>query len=293
LLLRYVITDRYSGYLLKDFLRVHYRMSGALVRRLKYSENLYINDQASRADSELKAGNTVCVDLYMPDGQRNVSSVRSELDIIYEDEHMICLNKPSGVCTHPVRFYTDCTLANHLVHYYNSKDMFLKIRPVSRLDKNTSGIITFAKNEYVQDVMSKNNIDKEYIAIVHGVFNEKKGIINAPIEKKTSVEREISEKGKPATTMFEVIRESEKFSLLRIIILTGRTHQIRIHLSHTGHPLAGEDLYSGYDDSDIIQRHALHSYKMTCRHPIYKYMLSLSAPIPVDFNKALAHCGLA
>jgi 23S rRNA pseudouridine1911/1915/1917 synthase len=291
--LKSIIEDKYDGYHLKDFLRVHYRLSGTFIKRLKYSGNLEVDHNRVMANHILKTGDMVAIDLYIPDSRGNVIPVEADIDILFEDEHIICLNKPAGICTHPVRFYTDNTLANHLMYYFISNDQLLKIRPVSRLDKGTSGLITFAKNEYAQDILSKSRMTKEYIAIAHGIFAEKRGIIDEPIEKNSTIEREINENGRSATTLYEVISESERYTLLKIIILTGRTHQIRVHFSHIGHPLLGDTLYSGYDDSDIISRQSLHSHRLNCSHPVYKYKLDIKAPIPFDFHDALKRCGLA
>jgi 23S rRNA pseudouridine1911/1915/1917 synthase len=287
------ITEEYDGCALKDFLRVHYKMSSTFIKRLKYAGGLYVNDMRSNACQTLTKGDLICADLYIPDRKHSVVPAKADIDILYEDEHLICLNKPAGICTHPVRFYADCTLANHLMHYYVTMGMDLKIRPVSRLDIGTSGLVTFAKNEYAQERMTKNILIKEYAAIAHGRFDDKNGIIDAPIIKKDAMERMIDENGRSAVTLYEVIGMSKEFSYLKLVLLTGRTHQIRVHLSHIGHPLLGDSMYSGYNDIAITSGQALHSRRLAFHHPVYDHMTDITAPLPLEFRNALIKCDLA
>lgn len=167
-----------------------------------------------------------------------------------------------------------------------------KIRPVNRLDLNTSGIIIFAKCEYIQEALSKqmkdNIFKKEYLCIVNGTFpdDKKSGVINLPIERKQGsiIERCISKNGQPSITHYEVLKQykDKNYSVVKCLLETGRTHQIRVHMSAISHPLLGDTLYG--TSSDLINRQALHSYKVSFIHPIFKKELNLLADIPKDMR---------
>ena len=165
-----------------------------------------------------------------------------------------------------------------------------KIRPINRIDKDTSGLVVFAKNEYIQEClihqMKLGDFKKDYIAIVEGHFESKKGTINAPISRKENsiIERCVDNSGSPSITHYEVIKESEingmKISIVKCSLETGRTHQIRVHMSYVSHPLLGDDLYGG--NTNLITRQALHSYRISFIHPITKQVVNYEVPLPND-----------
>ena len=176
-------------------------------------------------------------------------------------------------------------LVEHLqigVKYYLNNNK--KIRPINRLDRDTSGIVLFAKNEYIQELMINNTkMKKEYIAITDGILKEKFGTIDLPIARKLGsiMEREVSEEGQTAITHYEVIRQIQgKYALVKLELGTGRTHQIRVHLSHIGTPILGDTLYG--KETDVITRQALHAQKITFIHPITQNNVEIIAPIPDD-----------
>ena len=213
-------------------------------------------------------------------------------DIIYEDEALLILDKPAGIAVHPsISHYTD-SLANGVKYYFDTIGLKRKIRPVNRLDLNTSGLIVFAKNEYVQECliqqMQTNEFKKEYLAIVHGIFENVQGTINLPIARKENsiIERCISENGQEAITHYEVLKTSNDLSLVHCTLQTGRTHQIRVHMSAIGHPLVGDTLY-GSDFSDSITRQALHSYKISFIHPISHQIFSFTSELPDDIKSSI------
>ena len=163
-----------------------------------------------------------------------------------------------------------------------------RIRPVNRLDRDTTGVVLFAKNEYIQEClikqMANNTFYKEYIAILDGKLENQKGIINAPISRKDGsiIERCIDENGSKAISHYELIDTKNNLSLVKFILETGRTHQIRLHSKHIGHPIIGDTLYG--NESSLITRQALHCYKISFIHPISKNKLELVAPIPQDME---------
>jgi 23S rRNA pseudouridine1911/1915/1917 synthase len=183
------------------------------------------------------------------------------------------------------------TLANGMVYHWMGEKDNITIRPVNRLDKDTSGLVVFAKSSHIQHLMSletyKSNMKKEYVAIVHGIVEADSGTIDVPIARETqhSVKRVVREDGSKAVTHYRVLRKYSDYSLLSIILETGRTHQIRVHMTHIGHPLLGDELYGG--SSEAIQRHALHAYRIVMRHPVSREIIKLTAPVPGDMVSLL------
>lgn len=173
------------------------------------------------------------------------------------------------------------------VKYYLNNNK--KIRPINRLDRDTSGIVLFAKNEYIQELMINNTkIKKEYIAVADGILKEKSGTIDLPIARKPGsiMERQVSEEGQTAITHYEVIRIiQDRFTLVKLELGTGRTHQIRVHLSHVGAPILGDTLYG--KGTDLIARQALHAHKITFSHPITQNTVEIIAPIPDDISNVI------
>ena len=195
-----------------------------------------------------------------------------DLDIVYEDEWILIVNKSAGIAIHPSVLHYSDSLCNGIKYYFNSISLNKKIRPVNRLDFNTSGLVIFAKCEYIQEClisqMKKNLFKKEYLAICEGSFDIKSDTISLPIARKDNsiIERCISENGQQSITHYEVLKEFKNYTLIKCILETGRTHQIRVHLSAIGHPLLGDTLYG--NKSDLINRQALHCYKLKFIHPI-------------------------
>lgn len=235
-------------------------------------------------------GDKISISFNYSEDNSNIIAKQMPLDIVYEDECLLILNKKSGIPVHPSVLHYEDSLSNSIKFYFDSINLRKKIRPVTRIDKDTSGLVVFAKNEYIQEFliqqMKLGKFYKEYIAIVEGTFKEKKGTIYAPIARKEGsiIERCIHSDGLPSITNYEVLKEGKiqniNFSIVKCILETGRTHQIRVHMSYILHPLFGDDLYGG--NTTFIQRQALHSYKISFLHPITKQILSLSSPIPND-----------
>ena len=212
------------------------------------------------------------------------------LNIIYEDDAYLVINKPAGMPVHPSMDHFTDSISNGVRYYFDLTNLKKKIRPVNRLDKNTSGLVIFAKNEYIQECLVKqmknNQFYKEYIAICEGEFEQKHGTINAPIARKENsiIERCIDKSGDTAITEYEVIKynEEKNYSIVKCILKTGRTHQIRIHMNYIEHPLLGDTLYG--NASELISRQALHSYKISFIHPIEKKVADYTAPLPFDMK---------
>lgn len=272
---------------IKEVLRKSLSMSSRLITKIKYN-HLYLNGSHCSVNSTVQHGDIVCVDFnYNEDNSNIVSNPQIKLDILYEDELYIIINKPSNMPIHPsMEHYTD-SLSNGVKTYFDSIHLHKKIRPVNRLDKDTSGIVVFAKNEYAQENFKP--ICKEYIAIINGIFSGN-GIIDLPIGRKNGsiIERCIDyENGDSAITEYEVIKNISEYnlSIVKCTLMTGRTHQIRVHLANKLSPILGDTLYGS--TSNLINRQALHSYHLRLIHPINKKVIDIYAPIPEDISNII------
>lgn len=206
--------------------------------------------------------------------------------IAYEDDYLLIIDKPPGMLIHPTVNESGCTLYDHVAAYYQQKNLSCDIHPVSRLDRNTSGLVIFAKEPVVQFWLSQREIIKEYLAIATGRIELDAGIIEAPIARKEGsiIERCISENGKYAKTAYQVLHRSEDKTLLRLRLFTGRTHQIRVHLAHIGHPLYNDNLYGTPGPQS---RHALHAYRLQFIHPVSDLSLEVTRELPKDLRKII------
>ena len=226
------------------------------------------------------------MDLSYTENNSNIVPTKMSLDIIFEDEAILVLNKPSGTSTHPSMLHFKDSLSNGVRYYFDSIGLHKKIRPVNRLDLHTSGLIIFAKNEYIQECLIKqmenNSFKKEYHAIINGHLENKTGTIDKPISRNPNsiIERCIDKNGKRAVTHYEIIKELDNCSLVKCILETGRTHQIRVHFASINHPLLGDSLYG--KKSDLIDGQALMCTKLTFIHPISNKKMELK--INPNFN---------
>lgn len=293
---------------IKELLKSYYNMSDKLIAKLKRYKRIFKNSVPAYVTATLDINDIVTIDLNFDEEVDNIESINHKLDIIYEDDYMLIINKEAGYPIHPSNMHHDDTISNFVKYYFETNNIKRKIRPVNRLDKDTSGITIFAKSDYIQDMlikqMKENIFKKEYLAITEGIFTEKEGLISAPIARKygSIIEREINfnedsslgidYKPYPAETLYKVITENQKdnLSLVNYTLLTGRTHQIRLHSKYKGAPLLGDYLYN--KESDLISRQALHSYKITFIHPITKKPLEFTAKLPDDMNNIITKFNL-
>lgn len=296
MVLKYIVTDtKYQN--INQLLKQEFHISARLQHKLILAEQILLNGVSTDTRTFLSLDDVVEINLDFEEESENIVATEMKLNIIYEDDAFLILNKPAGIAVHPSILHYEDSLSNGVKFYFESIGLKRKIRPVNRLDLNTSGLIVFAKNEYVQEClikqMKENIFKKEYIAIVHGVLENKKGTISLPIARKhdSIIERCISDDGQEAITDYTTLKILKDLTVVKCFLRTGRTHQIRVHMSAIGHPLIGDTLYG--KSSKLIARQALHSYKVSFLHPINKTILELTCDVPddmQDLGKAFKSC---
>ncbi len=290
--IQYQIPPEFDGRTADRFLRAQ-GFSRHLLIQTKYQENGLLLDGISiRSNQKLHAGQTLHAVIPHLAPNENLLPVRLPLSIVYEDSDLIVLNKPAGMPVHPSQGHYDDTLSNALAYYYQQRGEPFTARSVGRLDRDTSGVVLFSLNELsaciLAEQMRHRKIHREYRAICTGVLPAS-GCIRAPIARAhdSTIERIVDEaRGEPAVTYFERLTVRNGFSLSAVRLETGRTHQIRVHMKHIGHPLPGDFLYN--PDYTHIARQALHSYQLSFTHPITKQPLTFTAPIPEDMQVLLS-----
>ena len=289
----YIVDKASEGTTLKHYLSKRLQFSRRGIISLKKSGGVLINGDISHMNALLKESDKIEI-TFEDSESENILPEQMELDIVFEDEHIIVLNKEFGMPVHPTRRHIMGTLANGLAYYWLGRAEQIKIRPINRLDKDTSGLVVFAKNAHIQHLLSfyigKEEFKKEYIAIVHGNLLNSEGTINLPIARETEhgMKRVVREGGDRAVTHYKTLAAASGFCMVNITLETGRTHQIRVHMSHIGHPLLGDEMYGG--STELIGRQALHAEKITMLHPLTNQWHTFSAPVPEDMQRLIKGC---
>ena len=288
-----IIDNKYEN--IKAICKSYFHISERLLIKLKKEKKILLNGKSVFINFVPSINDILTIDLDFDEYSPNIVPTKMDLDILFEDESMLIINKPANLPVHPSMGHFEDSLANGVKYYFVEKEYKSQvIRPVIRLDKDTSGIVVFAKNEYIQESlisqMKQNTFKKEYIAILTGILNEKQGTINAPIARKENsiIEREINPNGDISITHYKVLKKLNiknednniNLSLVNFLLETGRTHQIRIHSKYINHPILGDSLYG--EKSNLISRQALHAYKIFFTHPITKKGIEIIASIPQD-----------
>lgn len=287
MILEYIVKDnKYQN--INQILKQEFHISARLLHKLIVEKHVMLNGCVADTRVSVISGDFITVNLDFEEESENIIPSQMKLNIIFEDDALLVLNKHAGIAVHPSILHYENSLSNGVKFYFDSIGLKRKIRPVNRLDLNTSGLIVFAKNEYVQECLIQQMIThvfkKEYIAIVQGHFEQKSGTIDLPIarKEKSIIERCVSPDGQEAITDYCVLKEFENYSVVKCSLKTGRTHQIRVHMSAVGHPLLGDTLYGV--SSSLINRQALHSYKLCFVHPVSHGNLEIVCELPQDMR---------
>lgn len=298
--LQFVADASDHGYYLRDVLKKRLGISRRLMIRLKTSdEGLALNGQRAMAKDKVKEGDVITLRMETETSE-DILPQPMNLDIVFEDEHLLVVNKPAGLIVHPTTGRYLNTLANGVVHYWQERGERVRFRPVHRLDEHTSGLVVIAKHPFAHQQfaaqMKDGTVEKEYRAFVYGSPPKLEGEINAPIGRQTEDphRRVIREDGAPSQTFYQVTASYlGKASALDIRLGTGRTHQIRVHLTSIGCPLIGDSYYTDPDWSGselasrlsgIITRQALHAVRLGFAHPVTGEAMKLEAPMPDDLQ---------
>ena len=284
-----------EGTKIREYLKIELGLSTRLIRSASIDKRIFVNDEVVKMNRILNAGEIIKIDLAKDESQ-DIAPEKMDIDIIYEDEDILVVNKKPFMVVHPTKSYQSGTLANGVINYFAESNQNCIVRLVSRLDMNTSGLIIIAKNQFSHGMLSKemteNKVEKRYLAIVHGIMKEKQGTIDLPIYKPEDVEngtkRIIDERGQRSITHYKVVEEFKDSSLVECKLETGRTHQIRVHLNHLGHPIYGDTLYGyGEEEEELIKRQALHAYGLNFKSPRTGEELTLRAELPNDMKELI------
>ena len=282
--LRFVAGPQAEGQCLRDFLRFS-GVSATLIKAVKKeSGGFWAGEVPIRTCDPVHAGQCITFTL-PPEPPTSVEPQQLPIRIAYESEHVMVLEKPAGMAVHPTLNYHDGTLANAYMGLLQSRGKTGVFRPVNRIDKDTSGLVLCAKNAWSASCLAQS-AQKEYLAVVEGVL-PKQGIIEAPIGRAPDsiILRRVDPEGKPSSTEYTAEKTVCGYTLVRAVLVTGRTHQLRVHFSYLGHPLAGDEFYGG--SRERIGRHALHCAVVSFKDPVTQMTVRVESPIPQDMEKLL------
>ncbi|MHA0856636.1 RluA family pseudouridine synthase [Paenibacillus sp. CMAA1364] len=316
----YIVSQEEDGWMLKRILQKKLNVSRKLLSRLKYTDQgIMLNHERVYISVTVRTGDLVEIRMEQETSE-DIMPQDIPFDILFEDDHLLIVNKESGRIVHPTHgHYTD-TLANGVVQYWIEQGKNYRFRPVHRLDRETTGVLVIAKNPYVHQHISEQmiagEVDKKYVAIVHGVPSLSEGNIDGPIDRDPADPhlRIVTPSGYPSLTRYWVKEKYQHGSMVNIKLETGRTHQIRVHMSSIGCPLIGDSLYrhpiytrlemEQIDDCSMgdrlshgnevskldqfVGRQALHAYELSFVHPICHKLMTFKAPMPIDME-ALRH----
>ncbi|MFW5996156.1 MAG: RluA family pseudouridine synthase [Halanaerobiaceae bacterium] len=292
---KFKVNDIDSGLRIDKYLSVRFKdYSRSFIQDLISGDRVKVNGKPVKKSCRLNEGNRIEVCIPEPK-EPELKAVKIDLDIIYEDKEIIVINKPAGLVVHPGPKNENKTLVHGLLHHVSDIAGVGGVkRPgiVHRLDKNTSGVLVAAKTDrshrHLCQQFENRKVDKIYRAVVDGRLEYRSGKIDAPIGRDPDNRTRMAvvrRNSKEAVTYFEVLMEKEDFSYLELKPVTGRTHQLRVHLAYIGHPVTGDKKYGS---SRTANRHFLHAQRLCFRHPVAEEMQEFTAPLPVEFNKYTA-----
>jgi 23S rRNA pseudouridine1911/1915/1917 synthase len=286
--LHWIVEQAYAGGLLKEFLK-YKEISRTALTDIKFNGGqILVNNEEVNVRFRLRSGDQVSIIFPPENPSEGLKGQSIPLNILFEDDFLLIINKPHGMSTIPSREHPNGSLANALMGYYQKKGIKATSHIVTRLDRDTSGLVLIAKHRHVHHLFSKQQqsgrVKRTYEALAKGEIEQLQGTIEYPIGRKDDsiIEREVRSDGQYACTHFNVIGRYKGYTHVELQLETGRTHQIRVHMSYIGHPLLGDDLYGG--DTTMIERQALHCKRIKFTHPFTGQEAIFSAPLPADLD---------
>ncbi len=288
----YHIDNSSDGLRIEQYLRRRGYSYQNLTQLKKMPRSILRNGTWSYMRTPLSAGDTLTVHIQETASSPHIPAEELPLDIVFEDEDILVVNKPAGMPIHPSLNNYRNSLANALMYYYQEQGKPFIFRCTNRLDRDTSGLTVIAKHMVSSSILSgmcvRHDITREYLAVVRGAPDPPEGTIDAPVGRTGSslIERKVDfETGEHAVTHYRLVTERNGHSLVSLVLETGRTHQIRVHMKYIGHPLVGDYLYN--PDMEYISRQALHSYRLAFSHPVTGKPMEFTAPLPEDMRHIL------
>jgi len=291
---KYTVATEHEGLTVETYLKQIVQCSGRRLQKLTRAKGILLKGHNVFLQKKVKAGDIVQV-LVMTDQAYGVQPEEGKINVLYEDAQFIVLDKAAGQLVHPAGQTKEGTLANYLAHYFQTKGILTTIRPLHRLDRDTSGCVAFAKDARTQTEIEQQqqsgSFKRTYLALVQGVL-EQEGVIDEPIGLCPGKpnRRMIRSEGDQAITRFRTVQTLADVSLLELSLTTGRTHQIRVHLAHIGHPILGDGMYGRR--SAIIGRQALHAATLSFTHPHTSQEVTVNAPFPADMARVMERSSL-
>lgn len=277
---------------IRDYMKENLNLSGRFIRGSAMDRRLRVNGKEVKLNYKLQEDDVIEVTVNAEESQ-NIEGEDLNIKVIYEDDDLLIVDKPPFMVVHPTKSHPMGTLANGVIHHFRSNNDNSIVRLVSRLDRDTSGLIMIAKNQFshmnLAKSMEKNLIKKSYLAIIHGNLENQEGTIDLPIGRHTdeTIKRAVLEDGQRSITHYKIKESYKEGTLVELVLETGRTHQIRVHLSYVGCPIYGEQLYSDFNDEELISRQALHAYALTLPHPRSGEILNFESTLPEDMTKLI------
>ncbi|MGL5634021.1 MAG: RluA family pseudouridine synthase [Sarcina sp.] len=290
-----IVEKEYHDTKIKPYLKDVMGLSSRFLKKAGKEDRVRVNGKAVFMNFMISTGDKIEVDLQRDESQ-DIEAEDIEIEVVYEDDDILVLNKKPFMVVHPTKNYNTGTLANGIINYFQKTNQNCIVRLVSRLDMNTSGLIIIGKNQFahmrLSDEMKTERFEKRYLALVHGNLENKEGTINKPIYRLggQTIARVIDDRGKESVTHYKVIESFRDADLVECLLETGRTHQIRVHMQSIGHPIFGDELYAKEffeADKAYIERQALHAYGLDFYSPRTEKKLSLRADLPYDFKDAI------
>ena len=287
----FMIEKKQANQTVREFLQ-QYHLSRKKIHELYMDKSVKLNEEVANFNDVLQIGDQLAIPVFKEESI-DFKPQKMKLDIVYEDDHLLIINKPAGLMVHPDQKDGMNTLVNAVAYYYQENQIHHRIRYIHRLDTDTSGGMIFAKHYLAHSLMdywlSEKKIKRWYLALVSGRLQSKKGKINAPIGKDRhhGARRRVAKNGDEAVTLYQLKQQFKNYALVELELKTGRTHQIRVHMSYLGHPLLGDVLYGGPAKFGPLKRQALHSLRIEMKHPITQEPLKFEISLPSDMKKLI------